>query len=303
MRKRLISITLLVLMLSLSGCSKKETKEEPIVKAVIEETDGIKTEVTEKKEIEEVAEPVEEGETLYATTNVNVRTGSNVEMDKLGMLNKNEEVKRTGTEGEWSIIIYKGGVGYVATKYLSTEKIVDSASSEKNTGTVANDKLTEKNSGEGTRSSSAESRAKGSNSSNENNSTTNKNTANTNTGSSGSGSNNSGNTGNSGTNNSNGSSNSGSSNSGNNNSSTPAPSIPAPSQPTPERTAEEKAAQEAARREQEAYYAEQARIEAEKAEAERQAQLAAEAAAKEEAARKAAAEEAERAYQEWLANQ
>ena len=59
-------------------------------------------------------------ETVYATTNVNVRAGAGTNFAMKGYLSKGESVHRTaiGSDG-WSKVEYKGKEAYVATRYLT----------------------------------------------------------------------------------------------------------------------------------------------------------------------------------------
>ncbi|MCI8514016.1 MAG: N-acetylmuramoyl-L-alanine amidase [Lachnospiraceae bacterium] len=66
----------------------------------------------------------EVNETVYATTSqVNVRKGPGTDAEKLGVLDWNEELLRTGVgENGWSRVTYRGETAYVYSEYLSTEK-------------------------------------------------------------------------------------------------------------------------------------------------------------------------------------
>lgn len=61
--------------------------------------------------------------TMYAKSNVNVRSGAGTSNSKLGSLTKGQEVVKIGEENGWSKIEFNGGIGYVSSKYLSTEKV------------------------------------------------------------------------------------------------------------------------------------------------------------------------------------
>lgn len=65
--------------------------------------------------------PEQTGETLYARERVNVRAGADTSTEKLGNVEMGEKVNRTGTEGEWSIIDFNGGKGYVKSEYLTAD--------------------------------------------------------------------------------------------------------------------------------------------------------------------------------------
>lgn len=58
--------------------------------------------------------------TMYATANVNVRTGDSTTNKKLGTLAKGQSVTSSGkTEKGWYIVDYNGQTGYVSGKYLT----------------------------------------------------------------------------------------------------------------------------------------------------------------------------------------
>ena len=62
-------------------------------------------------------------ETVYATTDVNVRSGPSTSNSSLGGLSKNASVLRTGVGSKgWSRIKYNGGTAYVKSDYLTTTK-------------------------------------------------------------------------------------------------------------------------------------------------------------------------------------
>ena len=63
------------------------------------------------------------GDTVYALQKLNVRSGSGTSFKAIGMLKKNDKVKRiaVGSNG-WDKIDYNGTIGYVMSKYLTTEK-------------------------------------------------------------------------------------------------------------------------------------------------------------------------------------
>ncbi len=65
--------------------------------------------------------PEQTSETLYARERVNVRAGADTSAEKLGNVEMGEKVTRTGTEGEWSIIDFNGGKGYVKSEYLTAD--------------------------------------------------------------------------------------------------------------------------------------------------------------------------------------
>lgn len=147
-RRRWTALLLcLALVLTLSACQKRsdskettaetgqETSLAPSTEAAAtqaETTEAASTEAaseeTEAETVPEETEPevvfTEVNETVYATTSqVNVRSGPGTDAEKLGMLNWNEELLRTGVgENGWSRVTYQGGTAYVYSEYLSTEK-------------------------------------------------------------------------------------------------------------------------------------------------------------------------------------
>ena len=68
--------------------------------------------------------PVKPGEKGYinCNTHVNVRAKATSASKKLGELKRGAQVSVTGISGNWTRISYKGGVGYVFTKYVSRTK-------------------------------------------------------------------------------------------------------------------------------------------------------------------------------------
>ena len=62
-------------------------------------------------------------ETVYATSNVNIRKGPGTNFDRIGQLSKDQDVIRVGIGSNgWSKIIYNGEEAYVNSKYLTTDK-------------------------------------------------------------------------------------------------------------------------------------------------------------------------------------
>lgn len=74
--------------------------------------------------------------TMYAKSNVNVRSGAGTSNAQIGSLTKGQEVVKIGEENGWSKIEFGGGIGYVSSKYLTLEKV--SASTANNTGNKNN---------------------------------------------------------------------------------------------------------------------------------------------------------------------
>ena len=56
---------------------------------------------------------------MYATTNVNIRSGPSSNTEKLGMLSRGEAVQAGNAENGWTPIIVSAGIGYVSSEYLS----------------------------------------------------------------------------------------------------------------------------------------------------------------------------------------
>ncbi|MCD7856741.1 MAG: N-acetylmuramoyl-L-alanine amidase [Clostridiales bacterium] len=76
---------------------------------------------------EEEAEPLvftEVSETVWATANVNIRTGPSTETDIVAVLSAGNSVTRTGYQESWSQVDYEGTVCYISTAYLTTEEPV-----------------------------------------------------------------------------------------------------------------------------------------------------------------------------------
>ena len=58
---------------------------------------------------------------VYVTTKVNIRDAASTDGNVVEMLEFGTELKRTGTEGDWSAVEHNGVTGYVKSEYLSTE--------------------------------------------------------------------------------------------------------------------------------------------------------------------------------------
>lgn len=61
-------------------------------------------------------------ETVYATTNVNIRTAPTVDSESVGMLLRYSGLNRIGISDEWSKVIYNDQECYIASDYLSTQE-------------------------------------------------------------------------------------------------------------------------------------------------------------------------------------
>lgn len=55
---------------------------------------------------------------VYVNSNVNVRAGASESAEKIGVIISGKDYTRVGQEGDWSIIQYNGGTGYVKTEFL-----------------------------------------------------------------------------------------------------------------------------------------------------------------------------------------
>ncbi len=66
----------------------------------------------------------EVSETVWATANVNIRTGPSTETDIVAVLSAGDSVTRTGYQESWSQVDYEGAVCYISTAYLTTEEPV-----------------------------------------------------------------------------------------------------------------------------------------------------------------------------------
>lgn len=143
--KRLIVLLLgLALMLTVVACGNNETGKKNNDKKAQETVQGeTENDAEEEEDIKEDTEKeagTSEAETpentqsvstqsavtkttMYAKSNVNVRSGAGTSNSKIGSLTKGQEIAKIGEENGWSKIEYNGGVGYVKTEYLSTEKV------------------------------------------------------------------------------------------------------------------------------------------------------------------------------------
>lgn len=130
-------IYMLLIALVLTGCGKaekesnnktvKEEIENNIEQVEIEETEAEVETTGEKPEnstqTPEITQPTVTKTTMYAKSSVNVRSGAGTSHSKVGSLAKGQEVTKVGEENGWSKIEFNGTVGYVSSKYLSTEKV------------------------------------------------------------------------------------------------------------------------------------------------------------------------------------
>lgn len=143
MKKIIAMLFGICIMLSLIGCSdttsSQKQESDTKVNSEVEETkDSISntnsTEPTdvsdEKTEVEEIDESnilqeinfTDVEETVYTTSNVNMRLLPSKDSESLGILNKNTEIKRIGLSEDWSKVIYNDADCYIASEYLTTEE-------------------------------------------------------------------------------------------------------------------------------------------------------------------------------------
>jgi hypothetical protein len=74
----------------------------------------------------------EASETVYASANVNIRTGCSIKEDNiLATLHKGDSALRTGISEEWSRVIYQNKVCYIKSEYLSLTKQISIDTPEK----------------------------------------------------------------------------------------------------------------------------------------------------------------------------
>lgn len=148
MRKSCSFILALLVAVALWGCSEKpETAVVPIETVALQHTESpiqtetdaptmLATQETTATEPEEKApsataaatEPVTVkysvvDEYVYATTDVNIRSGPGTEYEVIDYLPKGDEINRIGIGSDgWSQVNYKGDGAYIRSKYLTTEE-------------------------------------------------------------------------------------------------------------------------------------------------------------------------------------
>lgn len=96
--------------------------EEPATEAPAEAQQPA-TEAPQQPATEAATQPPTEApqpttDQVYVNSNVNVRSGPSESADKIGVIMSGTDYTRTGQEGDWSIIQYNGGTGYVKTEFL-----------------------------------------------------------------------------------------------------------------------------------------------------------------------------------------
>ncbi len=101
------------------GESSSEDKNIQASEPVIENDSSNSTDSTNKQE--EIVF-TEANETVYATSNVNIRIAPTTDSESAGMLNKNKSVERIGTSEEWSKVLVNEQECYISSEYLTTEE-------------------------------------------------------------------------------------------------------------------------------------------------------------------------------------
>ena len=94
--------------------SKEETKEEDKKDSKEETKEEDKKDESKKEQKEEQPQKT----TVRAKDVVNVRKAASADSDQLGQFLPGAELKKLGEEGEWTIIEFQGGKGYVKTEFL-----------------------------------------------------------------------------------------------------------------------------------------------------------------------------------------
>ena len=114
--------------------SQEETSQVP---ETIEEESIIESEPVETEETMEPTESVSEeieitemNETMYAVTNVNIRSEASTDSDKVGALSTGESILVTGVTADelWYRVEEGETIGFVSSEYLSLDKpVIESA--------------------------------------------------------------------------------------------------------------------------------------------------------------------------------
>ena len=161
--KKILYILLLALVLTGCGNQESDKKTNEVVQSELEgneeapevgEESGEEVENTEDNTQSEASEntqndnmqPTVTKTTMYAKSSVNVRSGAGTSNAQIGSLTKGQEVTKVGEENGWSKIEFNGTVGYVSSKYLSTEK-VEVGNTANNSNTTNNSNVTKPNNG------------------------------------------------------------------------------------------------------------------------------------------------------------
>ena len=98
---------------------KKKSEDNKDSKKKSDKKDDQKKEDNKQEEQQQAEQPA--AETVYVTTKVNIRDAASTDGNVVEMLEFGTELKRTGTEGDWSAVEHNGVTGYVKSEYLSTE--------------------------------------------------------------------------------------------------------------------------------------------------------------------------------------
>lgn len=94
--------------------SKEETKEEDKKDSKEETKEEDKKDESKKEQKEEKPQKT----TVRAKDVVNVRKAASADSDQLGQFLPGAELTKLGEEGEWTIVEFQGGKGYVKTEFL-----------------------------------------------------------------------------------------------------------------------------------------------------------------------------------------
>lgn len=62
-----------------------------------------------------------ETQTMYATSEVNIRSGAGTDTEILGKTAKGDSIEMLSIDGDWAKILYNGAVAYIATDYISEQ--------------------------------------------------------------------------------------------------------------------------------------------------------------------------------------
>lgn len=125
---------------TVQGETENDAEEEEDIKEDTEKEAGTSEAETPENTQSESTQSAVTKTTMYAKSNVNVRSGAGTSNNTIGSLTKGQEVVKIGEENGWSKIEFNGGVGYVSSKYLSTEKVSTSTANS----STANNNSSEK---------------------------------------------------------------------------------------------------------------------------------------------------------------
>ena len=90
---------------------KKKSEDKKDSKKKSDKKDNQKKEDNKQEEQQQAEQPA--AETVYVTTKVNIRDAASTDGNVVEMLEFGTELKRTGTEGDWSAVEHNGVTGYV----------------------------------------------------------------------------------------------------------------------------------------------------------------------------------------------